>query len=159
MLAVTLTEPSIPWETVLMSQTTSAELLESGETMRAAGLHPIATVLTTEAVLISSKNPQSPSHRDPSFAALIQRITSRLAGVIASSRFSLCLYNIQRESLEKAISITPGRRAPTIAPLEESGWVAVSVMVENKNLADVMDELVDCGAEDILVTKLENCRV
>lgn len=32
-------------------------------------------------------------------------------------------------------------------------------MVETKKLADVMDELVDCGAEDILVIKLENCRV
>lgn len=127
--------------------------------MRAAGLHAIATVLTTEAVLISSKNPSSPSHRDPSLASLIQRITARIKGVIASSRFSLCLYNIQRESLSKAIAITPGRRAPTVSPLEQDGWVAVNVMVETKKLADVMDELVECGAEDILVTKLENCRV
>lgn len=127
--------------------------------MRAAGLHAIATVLNTEAVLISSKNPSSPSHRDSSFPALIQRITSRIAGVIASNRFSLCLYNIQRDSLAKAMAITPGRRAPTISPLEESGWVAVNVLVETKTLADVMDQLVEAGAEDVLVTKLENCRV
>lgn len=123
--------------------------------MRAAGLHAIATVLTTEAVLISSTKPA----RDPSHTALIQRLTSRIAGVIASTRFSLCVYNIRRDALPRAMAVTPGRRAPTISPLEEPGWVAVSVMVESKNLADVMDELVECGAEDILVTKLENCRV
>lgn len=61
--------------------------------------------------------------------------------------------------MAKAIAITPGRRAPTISPLEEAGWVAVNVMVETKNLADVMDQLVEVGAEDVLVTKLENCRV
>jgi ATP phosphoribosyltransferase len=127
--------------------------------MRAAGLHAIATVLETQAVLISSKNPASPSHRDPSLAALIQRITSRIEGVIASARFSLCLYNIRRDLLPKATSITPGRRAPTISPLDQDDWVAVNVMVETKKLAYVMDELVECGAEDILVTKLENCRV
>ncbi|KAF8319607.1 HisG-domain-containing protein [Clavulina sp. PMI_390] len=131
------------------------DLVESGETMRAAGLHAIATVLTTEAVLIASKAHAS----DPSFAPLIQRITSRIAGVIASTKFSLMVYNIKRESLAKAVAVTPGRRAPTVSPLEESGWVAVSVMVETKLLADVMDNLVECGAEDLLVTKLENCRV
>jgi len=135
------------------------DLVESGETMRAAGLHAIATVLETEAVLISSNNPSSPSHRDPSLASLIQRITARIEGVVASSRFSLCIYNIQRELLAKAFAITPGRRAPTVSPLDQDGWVAVNVMVETKKLADVMDELVECGAEDILVTKLENCRV
>jgi ATP phosphoribosyltransferase len=127
--------------------------------MRAAGLHAIATVLTTEAVLISSKNPSSPSHQDPTLAALIQRLTSRIKGVIASTHFSLCLYNIPRDLLAQAMAITPGKRAPTVSPLEHDGWVAVNVMVETKKVADVMDNLVECGAEDILITKLENCRV
>lgn len=43
-------------------------------------------------------------------------------------------------------------------PLEEEGWVAVSVMVESKMIADTMDQLEQVGAEDILVTRLENSR-
>lgn len=126
--------------------------------MRAAGLHAIATLLETEAVLISSRNPAL-SQKDPSFGPLIQRLTSRIAGVIASSRYVLCVYNVHRDKLVAAIAVTPGRRAPTVSPLEDSEWVAVSVMIETSKLADVMDKLEEVGAEDILVTKLENCRV
>jgi len=45
-----------------------------------------------------------------------------------------------------------------VNPLEEDGWVAVSVMVETRVIADTMDRLEEVGAEDILVTKLENSR-
>lgn len=55
--------------------------LESGETMRAAGLHAVGTLLETEAVLIKSSVPKH-AHLIP----LIERITKRIAGVIASSR-------------------------------------------------------------------------
>lgn len=70
----------------------------------------------------------------------------------------LCTYNIERGLLEKASKITPGKRAPTVNSLEESGWVAVSAMVERKKIAIAMDELTAIGACDILVTKIENSR-
>lgn len=122
--------------------------------MRAAGLHAIATVLNTEAVLIKSTKPKHP-HLTP----LIELITSRIAGFIASTKFVMCQYNIRRSKLQEATVLTPGRRAPTISPLEEEGWVAVSSMVEKGKAAIVMDELVKMGAEDVLILKLDNCRV
>jgi len=130
------------------------DLVESGDTMRAAGLHAIATVSTTEAVLIKSSTLKHP-HLTP----LIELITSRIAGVIASSKFVLCQYNILRSKLAEATAITPGRRAPTISALDEEGWVAVSSMVEKSKAATAMDELVRIGAEDVLILKLDNCRV
>ena len=122
--------------------------------MRAAGLHAIATVLQTEAVLIKSSTP-----KHPSLEPLIQLITSRIAGVVAASRYVVCEYNIARDRLPQATTITPGRRAPTISPLEDEAWVAVSSMVEKSKIANVMDELVKIGAEDILIFNLDNCRV
>lgn len=122
--------------------------------MRAAGLHAIATILPTEAVLIKSSTPK---HTD--LAPLIELISQRIAGVIASKRYVLCQYNIRREMLHACAALTPGRRAPTVSPLEESDWVAVSAMVESKHIASTMDDLVKAGAEDVLVLKLENCRV
>lgn len=122
--------------------------------MRAAGLHPIATVLETEAVLIKSNVPHRAHH-----APLIDLIASRIAGVLAAGRYVVCEYNIRRDNLSRATAVTPGRRAPTISPLEEEGWVAVSSMVEKKNVATAMDELVKIGAEDILIFNLDNCRV
>jgi len=55
--------------------------------------------------------------------------------------------------------VTPGRKAPTISPLEDENWVAVSSMVEKNKSADIMDELVRIGAEDVLIFNLDNCRV
>jgi ATP phosphoribosyltransferase len=60
--------------------------------------------------------------------------------------------------LDDARRITPGNRAPTVTSLEESGWVAISVMVPRKKIAIVMDQLTEVGACDILVTKIENSR-
>lgn len=126
--------------------------------MRAAGLRPIATLLHSEAVLIrstsTSTSPSSSKHSE-----LIDKITGRIAGVIAARKYIVCQYNVRRKQLSAATAVTPGRRAPTISPLEDTEWVAVSAMVERSKMADVMDRLVSVGAEDILIFNLDNSRV
>lgn len=129
------------------------DLVESGDTMRAAGLHAIGTVLETEAVLIRSTTP-----KHPNLGPLVDRIAKRIAGVIAANKYVVCQFNISRDRLAEASRIAPGRRAPTVSPLEEEGWVAVSSMIEKKNCANIMDDLVNAGAEDILIFSLDNCR-
>uniref|UniRef100_A0A8H7Y3Q0 ATP phosphoribosyltransferase n=1 Tax=Psilocybe cubensis TaxID=181762 RepID=A0A8H7Y3Q0_PSICU len=112
-----------------------ADGIESGDTMRAAGLHAIATVLDTEAVLIRSSTPKHPHLKN-----LIDLITRRISGVIAAAKYVICQYNISRDNLTAALQITPGRRAPTVSPLEEENWVAVSSMVEKKKAATTIVE-------------------
>jgi ATP phosphoribosyltransferase len=128
--------------------------LESGDTMRAAGLHPIATLLQSEAVLITSN-----IAKHPNLTPLISLITNRIAGVVAARKYVVCQYNIRRDKLHAATALTPGKRAPTISPLEMEDWVAVGAMVEKNKIADTMDELVKIGAEDIMIFNLDNCRV
>lgn len=126
--------------------------------MRAAGLHAVHTLLSSQAVLISSATPH-PTLAPELLSSLTTLITSRLAGVIAASQHVLCTYNILKSALPEAMKITPGRRAPTVSALEQDGWVAVSVMVKRKGMAEAMDQLVSVGAEDVIITKLDNCRV
>jgi ATP phosphoribosyltransferase len=118
--------------------------------MRVAGLKAIDTVLESTAVLIVS--------RRPSNQKLVELITSRIRGVITAQRYVLCTYNIERPKLDRARKVTPGKRAPTITSLEDEDWVAVSAMVERRDMAVVMDTLTEIGASDILITKLENSR-
>ncbi|TGZ82804.1 HisG-domain-containing protein [Ascodesmis nigricans] len=127
------------------------DLVESGETMRAAGLKPIATILETTAILIKSKHP----HSNPD---LIRIIESRIRGVITAKKYLLCTYNVPRSKLEDAKRVTPGKRAPTVTQLEEDGWLSVSAMVEKKSIATVMDQLEEVGATDILVMQISNSR-
>ncbi|KAI8613088.1 ATP phosphoribosyltransferase [Chytriomyces sp. MP71] len=128
------------------------DLVESGETMHAAKLHDIETVLATEAVLICNKNKHIMN-------PLIERIKRRIQGVIVAQKYVLCTYNVPRSKLIEAIKITPGKKAPTISALETEGWVAVSVMILKKETADKMDELEEVGAQDILITELTNARM
>lgn len=109
----------------------SLPLTESGETMRAAGLIAIHTLLTSQAVLIRSTKP------NPDNIELIDRVTSRIEGVIAAGRYVLCNYNIPRKVLAEATSITPGRRAATVSPLDDPEWVAVSSMCVTLTFCDV----------------------
>lgn len=129
--------------------TTGLAMAESGETMRAAGLKPIATLLESQAVLISSSRGPPAEH-----ARLVSRLTSRIAGVIAAKRYVLCYYNLHRSNLPEAKKITPGRRAATVSPLEEEGMCAVNAMIEKKEAADIMDRLEAIGATDIFITEL-----
>jgi ATP phosphoribosyltransferase len=119
--------------------------------MRTAGLHAIATVIPTQAVLISKKKSSRPD--------LVQKITSRIRGVIAAQKYVLLNYNIERRNLQTAVTITPGRQAPTISPLEKSDWAEVQSMVLKERVAEIMDELEAAGATDILVFAIDNCRV
>ncbi|KAI0395061.1 HisG-domain-containing protein [Xylariaceae sp. FL0594] len=126
------------------------DLVESGETMKAAGLKPIDTVVESSAILIKSRKPSNPE--------LVELIAQRIRGVITAQKHVLCQYNIKRDSLAAACKIAPGKRAPTVTSLEEEGWVAVSVMVEKKRIAPIMDELSKIGAHDILVLDIKNSR-
>ncbi|KND00867.1 ATP phosphoribosyltransferase [Spizellomyces punctatus DAOM BR117] len=128
------------------------DLVESGETMREAKLHAITTLLTSQAVLICNPKKRSTN-------PLIETLMRRIQGVIAAQKFVLCNYNISRERLREAVRITPGKKAPTISPLENSDWVAVSSMVLKDQVADIMDRLEAIGATDILVFQIHNCRV
>lgn len=126
------------------------DLVESGETMRAAGLKAIDTVVESTAVLIKSTSVSNEK--------LVNLIAARIRGVITAQKYILCQYNVPRAKLAEATKITPGKRAPTVTALEEDGWVAVSSMVEKKNIATVMDELTAVGATDILVLDIANSR-
>ena len=125
-------------------------MVESGETMKAAGLKAIDTVIETSAILIKS--------RKPSNSDLVDLIAQRIRGVITAQKYVLCQYNVERSLLADASKIAPGKRAPTVTSLEADGWVAVSVMVEKKKIAVIMDELTRVGATDILVLDIANTR-
>ncbi|QIX00246.1 hypothetical protein AMS68_005763 [Peltaster fructicola] len=126
------------------------DLVESGETMRAAGLVAIATIMETTAIMIQSRHATN--------TKLIEIISARIRGVITAKKYQLCTYNVERSKLNEAKKITPGRRAPTVMPLDEDGWVAVQAMVEKARIASAMDELTELGATDILTTDLANSR-
>lgn len=126
--------------------------METGESMRAAGLHDIYDIMETQSVLIANNKSK---HTD-----LIEKIASRIRGVITAHKYVLCTYNIERKNLAASTKVTPGRLGPTVSALDShDGWVAVSSMINKKEKGEILDKLTECGATDIMVMAFTNCRV
>lgn len=118
------------------------DLVETGVTMRAAGLTEVATIMQTQAVLIV--NPHSKHD------ALLQTTVRRIAGYLDASRYVMISYNVHRDSMIEACRVTPGKQSPTVTRLDEEDWVSISALVETKTVANVMDKLQNIGAVDVL---------
>lgn len=127
------------------------DLVETGTTMRAAGLEVVHDILSTEATLIV--NPKS-EHQD-----LIRKIQKRIVGYITATKYVMIMYNISNELLQEAIKITPGKKSPTITNLDCGTSKAVSSLVLKSAVSDKMDALQEVGATDILVLELKNSRM
>ena len=127
-----------------------ADVVETGTTLRAAGLEIFGPVmLESEAVLISS----------PAGAEGVDTLLRRLRGVMIARRYVLVDYDLPANLVDEAVAIAPGRESPTISPLQDPAWVAVRVMVPRKGMNLVMDKLYAIGARAILVSAIEAARL
>jgi len=127
------------------------DLVETGTTMRAAGLEIVEKIMDTQAVLIKSKKALHPE--------LIDTITRRIQGHFTATQYQMIQYNVKRTNLEKAVLITPGKRSPTITGLDDNEWVAVSALVLRKEVQNIADKLEAIGADSILIFSIQNTRM
>ncbi|NKZ35197.1 ATP phosphoribosyltransferase [Rothia terrae] len=129
-----------------------ADVVETGNTMRAAGLAPFGeTLMKSEALLIKRADVQETDAFD-----ILRR---RLHGVLIARQYALVDYDIREDLLDAATKLTPGLEAPTVSPLGREGWVAVRSMVKRSETNKVMDNLYDIGARAILVSPIQAARL
>ena len=95
-----------------------------------------------------------PRHREVG-----DRIIARVKGYLDSNKYQLIQYNAPRTSLPACLKITPGKKSPSLLPLERSDWIALQAMVIKKQVPEIIEQLEASGAEDILVFTLTTCRV
>jgi len=127
-----------------------ADVVETGTTLRQAGLDVFAEpILTSEAVLIRSDR-EAPG---------LEVLDRRLEGVMVARRYVLMDYDVESRHLERAVELTPGLQSPTVSPLHDGEWHAVRAMVPKDDTNRVMDALYDVGARAILVTPIAACRL
>jgi ATP phosphoribosyltransferase len=126
-----------------------ADVVETGSTLRAAGLETFGeVVLESEAVLITRAGAPTPDG-----------FKRRLDGVLVARGYVMMDYDIDSDNVADAVALTPGLESPTISPLRREGWVAVRAMVPRNGAQRLMDELYDLGARAILLTDIHACRL
>ncbi|CAM9851954.1 unnamed protein product [Discosporangium mesarthrocarpum] len=127
------------------------DLVETGTTMKAAGLEIVGEVLNSQCLLIVGKKSK---HRE-----LVDLIVRRIDGYITAEKYMMISYNVSKADLDKAKQVTPGKRSPTVSQLEDKSWVAVQALINKKDTSSIMDSLQAVGATDILLFSLQNTRM
>ena len=122
------------------------EATETGSTLQANHLRIIDTVLESNPQLIASEE----AARDEWKRTKIDNIALLLqAGISAQGRVGLML-NVQRKDLDQLLTLLPALRRPTVAPLSDDDWVAVTTILEERAVRELIPKLKALGGHGIV---------
>lgn len=129
-----------------------ADVVGSGRTLRQHNLVAFGESLCdSEGVLVERENADRGDRTR-------NQLVARIQGVVFAQQYVMLDYDCPKDLLDEAFVITPGLESPTVAPLADTGWVAVRALVPRKQSNELMDKLADLGAKAILATDIRSCR-
>ncbi|WP_066634535.1 ATP phosphoribosyltransferase [Desulfolucanica intricata] len=123
-----------------------ADLTETGSSLRAHNLRVIATILESTTKLHANKK----SWEDRWKREKLQNLAVLLLGALrADSKVGLKM-NVPEEKLKDILDILPAMKKPTIAKLVDSNWLAIEVVLDEKQVRDLIPAIKRAGAQDII---------
>jgi len=122
------------------------ELTETGSSLRANDLRIVDTVMISTTKLIANKE----SWKDSWKRKKLENLAMLLEGaLVAESKVGLKM-NVSDENLDALLKILPSMRAPTVSPLQTVGWHAIDTVIDEDVVRDLIPELKQAGALDII---------
>jgi ATP phosphoribosyltransferase len=122
------------------------ELTETGSSLRAHNLKILETILLSVTVLIANKH----SYQNPQMRKKIDNIALLLTGALASYGKVGLKMNVHKDNLEKALSLLPALKKPTIAFLSDKDWMDVDTIIDEKIVRELIPKLKASGVEGIV---------
>ena len=126
------------------------DLVSSGDTLRQNGLRSIATVLESQATLVSRRGLAGRAQ------AVVDELATVIESVVAARGKRYLMLNAPDESLGDVIALLPGMDSPTVLPLARGGLHAVHAVVDADAVADMLAPLQAAGARSLLVLPIQN---
>jgi ATP phosphoribosyltransferase len=126
------------------------ELTETGSSLKANNLRIIDTLLTSTTRLVANKIAWAvPWKREK-----IENIAMLLRGAIeARAKIGLKM-NVPEDRLSEVVSFLPAEKSPTVSRLADSAWVAVEVILEERQERELIPRLKRAGATGIITYPL-----
>ena len=122
------------------------EATETGSTLRANHLRIIDTVLESNPQLIANTR----ALEDKDKRTKIENIALLLkAAMEAQGRVGLML-NIEKDKLDTILSSLPALQKPTVSALSDDKWVAVSTVLEERAVRELIPKLRAAGGRGIV---------
>lgn len=125
------------------------DIVSTGSTLRTHELREIASVVDSEAVLISAETIAAKKKE------IMEQFMMRVRGVLRARRTKYIMLNAPRPALETIKAVIPGRKSPTVVQLADKELVAVHSVVSEDIFWHVIERLKGAGATDILVLPIE----
>jgi ATP phosphoribosyltransferase len=125
------------------------DLVSSGSTLFTNELKEIATILFSEAVLIS--NPQLEKTQQ----LILEKLLFRIRSVQQAKNNKYVLLNAPNDKIESISRLLPGIKSPTILPLAKKGWSSLHSVIAETDFWNVIEQLKENGAEGILIIPIE----
>ena len=122
------------------------EVTETGSTIRAHGLKIIHTMLETNTKLIANKA----AWADEAKRQKIENLALLLQGALNADGMVGLKMNVPEDRIAALNEVLPSLNGPTVAHLYGSDWLAVEVVVPERQVRDLIPLLRERGAEGII---------
>ena len=123
-----------------------ADLTETGSSLRANNLRILTTILESTPRLHANRR----AWEDPWKREKLQNLATLLLGALRAEAKVGLKMNVPQEKLADVLAILPAMKHPTISQLVNSGWVAIEVIIDDKQARDLIPALKRAGAHDII---------
>ena len=126
------------------------DLTSTGTTLKMNHLEIIDIILDSTIKLIA--NPDSLNEK----RELIEAVSTSIKGVLDADRKKLIMMNVDSADLDKVKDVMPSMGGLTISEvLSETETVAVQAVIDEKQVFELVNDLKNAGARDILVVPIE----
>ena len=85
----------------------------------------------------------------------IEKLQFRVQAVLRAKKSKYILLNAPNNKIKSISSILPVLKSPTVLPLAQEGWSSLHSVINDQDFWEVIDQLKQAGAEDILVCPIE----
>ena len=128
-----------------------SDLVSTGGTLNANGLKELFTILESETELVQTNMELSEGKKE-----LIEKFLMRIDGYQQAGKSRYIMMNAPESAIETVKAIIPSMKSPTIVPLAETGMVAIHTVIPITKFWNVMEELKEAGASDIVMLPIES---
>lgn len=123
------------------------ELTETGASLAAHNLRIVDTVMESTTRFIANKDVWN---KDEWKRKKIENLAMLLQGALIAEKMVGLKMNVEKNNLEKILTLLPALKNPTISQLADENWVAVETVLEERIARTIIPELKRAGAQGII---------
>ncbi|MBP6386573.1 MAG: ATP phosphoribosyltransferase [Pseudarcicella sp.] len=125
------------------------DIVSSGGTLLSNGLKEVEVIFRSEAIMLGNPNMNEAKRQ------ILNQILFRIDAVQRAKNNKYVVLNTKNENIDTIMKLLPGMKSPSVVPLAQNGWSAMSSVINENDFWLNIEKLKEAGAEGILVMPIE----